>query len=127
MRRQPGRIPAAVAFGYPCRDRLGVGPRQPAQDGRLAGELLIEFAFRGTLEQAGHFSQQVSPAARQVAQRGGCGAFLVLSELAPPGPEPGLAGQLRDEDPVSLRALLDHAFEYRTGSRVKPGRPEVTN
>jgi hypothetical protein len=43
--------------------------------------------------------------------------LLVPGELAPLRPEPGLAGELGYQDPVSLRARVDHAFEYRTKSR----------
>jgi hypothetical protein len=42
----------------------------------------------------------------------GChrGGFLVAAQLAPPGTVARLAPDLGDEDTVSGRALIDHAF-----------------
>ena len=102
--------PPAPPFLGPRRDRPRVGPGLAAQPHGLARERLIQLALAGALEDPGHLGQQVGPAARQLAQRGHRGALLGAAQLAPPRPAPRLALELGDEQPVSLRALIDHAF-----------------
>lgn len=116
VRRQAGRVPAPPAFGHPCRDRLGTGTGQPAQNGRLTRQRLVQLTLRSTLEQAGHLGQEVGPAGRELAQRGCRGVFLICGEHTPLRPEPGFAGELSYEYPVCLRATIGHVFEYRSRS-----------
>ncbi len=52
------------------------------------------------------------PAAREGLEFRYRGGLLARGKFAPPRTEPGLAGQLRDQDTVRLNALIDHEFEY---------------
>jgi hypothetical protein len=109
--RRPPRIyrPAPPLLDPPG-DLPRVGPGLPAQPGGLAGHLLIRLALRGALEDPGHLGQQVTPAARELAQRGHRGGLLAAAQLPPPGAAARLAEKLGDQQPVSLRARIDHAF-----------------
>ena len=108
--RRPRRGgPPAPPLLDPRRDRLRVSARLAAQRRGLADERLIELALAGALEDPGDLGQEVGAAARQLGQRGYRGGLLVASELMPPRPVPRLPRQLRDEDPVSLRASIDHS------------------
>jgi hypothetical protein len=109
-RRPPRSRPAAPALVDPPGYRVRVSPGQAAQPRGGPGQRLVRLAFGSSLEDAGHLSQQVGPAACELAQRGHRGGFLVAGERAPPGPVPRLAGELGYEDPVSLRATIDHTF-----------------
>jgi len=102
--------PPAPPFLGPRRDRLQVGPSLPAQRRRPPGERLVRLALAGSLEDPGHLGQQIGPAARELAQHGPRGGFLVAVQLAPPGTTARLAVKLGDEETVSLRALIDHTF-----------------
>ena len=53
------------------------------------------------------------PSGRQLAERGHRGGLLVAGEFAPPGPVARLARELGDEDTVSSRPFIDHAFQYQ--------------
>ena len=75
-----------------------------------ARQRLIELALGRALEDPGDLGQQVGPAARELAELGHRGGFFIAGELPPAGPVPSLARELGDEDPVSLRAIIDHAF-----------------
>ncbi|SRR6266851_1464329 len=118
-RRPPCRSPAPPPLLRPHRYRVRVGPGLPAQPRGLPGQRLIQVALGRALEEPGHLGQQVGPAAREIAQRGHRGGLLVAGELPPPGTVAGLPRELRYQDPVSLRTIIEHAFEYRTRP---PGR-----
>jgi len=115
-RRHVRDSPPSAALLDPPLDRLRVGPGTAAQACGLACERFVQFALGGALQDPGDLGRQVSPAARELAQRGHRGGFLVAGELSPLRAVPRLAGELRDEDPVSLRTIIDHEFEYRTRS-----------
>ena len=63
-----------------------------------------------TLEEPGDLGQQVGAAARELSQRSHRGGFLVFGQLTPLSAMARLPRQLGDEEPVSLRPLIDHAF-----------------
>jgi len=67
-------------------------------------------ALGRALEYAGDLGEQVAAAARELAELGHRGGLLATGQVAPSGPVPRLARQLGDEDTVSFRALIDHAF-----------------
>ena len=100
----------------PRRDRLRVGPGLPAQASSLAAERLVQLPLAGALQDPGHLGQQVGPAGRELAQGEHRSGLLVRSQLMPLGTAAGLSGELGYEDTVSLRAIIGHAFEYRTRS-----------
>ena len=56
--------------------------------------------------------QQVGPAVSELAHLPHRGLVLVLGYLPAPRVALRLAVKLGDEDPVSLRSLIEHAFEY---------------
>lgn len=60
--------------------------------------------------EARDFGEQVGPAAREGLELGHRGGFLVGRKVTPPGAMPRLPRQLRDEDTVSLRTIIEHAF-----------------
>lgn len=57
-------------------------------------------------------AQQVSPAARELAQRGHCRGFLGFTKRSPPGAVLGFSREAGDEQTVSLRTFLDYVFQY---------------
>ena len=65
----------------------------------------------GALEDPGDFGEQVGAAACEVTELGHRSGFLVAVQVAPPGAAARLAVKLGDEQPVSLRALIDHMFK----------------
>jgi hypothetical protein len=67
-------------------------------------------ALGRALEDSGHLGEQVGPAARELAELGHRGGFLVAGQVAPSGPVPRFARDLGYEYPVSVRAILDHKF-----------------
>ncbi len=109
-RRLPRGGPPAPPLGDPGRDRLQVGAGLAAQTCGLACERLIRLALAGAVEEPGHLGEQVGPAAGELAQRGHCGTLLGGGEIAPLRVMARLAVQLGDEEAVSLRTLIDHAF-----------------
>ena len=52
----------------------------------------------------GYLGQQVAAPVRELAELAHRCGFLVAGQLAPLGVMPGGAGELRDEDPVTIRA-----------------------
>ena len=70
----------------------------------------------GALEEPGDLGEQICPAAGELAQFGHCGGLLGGGELAPLRMMPGLVVELREEDPVSLRAVVEHVFRYHKWS-----------
>ena len=48
--------------------------------------------------------------------------LLVLGEIPPLGAEPRLPGELGHEDPVSLRAIIEHVFQYQQRIALPPAR-----
>ena len=61
---------------------------------------------------AGHLGEQVGPPSRELTELGHRGILPVRGQLAQAGVPPRRTGQPGDEDTVSLRTLIDHAFEY---------------
>ena len=110
----PGACRPPPTFLDPLWYRLRVGPGQPAQPRGAPGERFVEFALACALEEAGHLGQQVGPTACERLEFGDCGGFLISGEPMPLRPVPGLPRYLRDEDTVSLRVIIDHAF-YSAG------------
>jgi len=102
--------PPAPPLRDPRRYRVLVGPGLAAQRRGLAYQRLIKLTLAGALEDPGHLSKEVRAAARELAQRGHRGGFIVAAEFAPPSAVARLPRQLRDEDTVSLRTPIDHAF-----------------
>jgi hypothetical protein len=62
------------------------------------------------LEDPSDLGQQIGKARGQRAQLGHRGGLLIGGQFPPAGPVAGLARQLGDEDTVSLRTPIDHAF-----------------
>jgi hypothetical protein len=85
-------------------------PGLAAQTRGLLGERLIRLALASALKDAGDLGQQVGPAARELAELSHRGGFLVAAQFPPPRPAPRLAPDLGDEEAVSQRAFIDHAF-----------------
>jgi hypothetical protein len=121
MRPRAGVGGPAPPFLYPPRYRLRVGTGLEAQAGSLPGERLVRLPFRGALEDPGDLGQQVGPAARDGAEPGYRGGFLVLGERAPLRVMPGLAGKLSHDHLVSAGSgtILVHLdrIEHRYGKR----------
>ena len=109
-RRRFRRGPPAPSLLDPRRDRGGVGPGLAAQHRGLAGERLIRLSLARALEDPGHLGEQVSASGGKLPEFGHCGGFLVGGQVPPLRPPARLAVDLGDEEPVSLRALIDHAF-----------------
>ena len=109
-RRLPRAGGPAPAFLDPRPDRFRVGPGRPAQTRCLTRERLVRLALPRAFEDPGHFGQEVSPAARERPELGHRGGFLVAAQVPPLRPAARLAVKLGDEQPVRLRALIDHAF-----------------
>jgi hypothetical protein len=87
------------------------GQRLPCGTGpRRTGQRLIVTALGRALEDPGDLGEKVGAAARELAELGHRGRFLAAGQVAPAGPVAGLAGQLGDEDTISLRAIIDHTF-----------------
>jgi hypothetical protein len=113
-RRLARRGPAPPAFLNPRRYRLKVGPGLPAQLRSAPGQRLIQLTLTGALEDPGYLGEQAAPAVRELAQCGHRSAFLVAGERPPLRPVPSLPRQLSYQNPVSLRAIIDHDF-YSAG------------
>lgn len=109
-RRRARCGPPAPPFSDPGRYRLQIGPGRTAQLRSLPRERLIRLTLATALQNARHIGQQVTAPARELAQRRHRGGEFCLAQLAPPGMVLRLTVKLRDEDPVGLRALLDHTF-----------------
>ena len=108
---QPGAAsPSSVHAGIAS----GSAPAATAQLRGLARERLVRFVLAGALEDPGHLGEEVGPPAGERGELGHRGGFLVAGELAPLRSVPRLSRQLRDEDTVSLRAIIGHAFEYHS-------------
>jgi hypothetical protein len=60
----------------------------------------------------GDLGQQVAAASRQLAQFRRARICLRIVQRTPPGQPPGSAGEPCDENPVSLRTIIDHAINY---------------
>jgi hypothetical protein len=73
---------------------------------------VIPAALAEALHDPGHLGQQVGPACGEVAQLPHRGGVLVLGKLSPSGLALRRTVHLRDEDPVSLRAVIEHAFHF---------------
>jgi hypothetical protein len=81
------------SFLDPLRDHVLVGSGLPAQLRYLTHERLIEFSHGRALEDPGDLGQRLlGPAARELAEPGHSGAFLVRGELAPLRVMPRLTG-----------------------------------
>jgi hypothetical protein len=104
------RRPSGAALPRSTPDRLRIGPGRAAQARGLPHPRLIRLTLAGALQDARHIGQQVTSAARKLAQRRHRAGFLVLGELPPLRLVLRLTVKLRDEDPVGLRALIDHTF-----------------
>jgi hypothetical protein len=102
-RRHARGGPTAPALLDPGRDRLRVGPGLAAQLGGLPRERLIELPLRGALQDPSHLGQQGHAPVRELAELGHRRGFLVPGQHAPPGVTPGGAGELRDQDAVTIR------------------------
>jgi len=70
----------------------------------------VQLALGRALHDPAHLGPQVSPATGELAQRSHRGGLLIRGQLAPLRVMFRLARGLGDENPVSLRALTDHAF-----------------
>lgn len=121
MRPLAGVFGPAPPFLNPPRYRLRVSPGLTAQVRSLPGERLVQLPFRGALEDTGDLGQQVGPAARDGAEPGYRGGFLVSGERAPLRVMPRLAGKLGHDHPVSggpgtILVHLDR-IEHRYGKR----------
>ena len=101
---------AATAFLDPGRYRLQIGPGLAAQRRRLARERLVQLSLARALKNPGDLGQQVSAPARELPQRRHRSVFLVAAQLAPLRPVARLAVDPGDEQAVSFRAPIDHAF-----------------
>ena len=75
-------------------------------------EGLIELSLAEALLDPGHLGHQVGAPGRELAELGHRGNLLIFCRAVPACEAPGCARKANDEDPVSLRALIDHAFEY---------------
>jgi hypothetical protein len=98
----------------PFLDPLPYGVRvssgRPTQSRGLPRQGLVEPALAESLEDARDMGQEIGPACGELAQLPRRGAVLILGQLTPASVMPGGAVKLRDLDPVSLRAIIDHAF-----------------
>lgn len=101
-RRRPSSVHAGIASGS--------APGLPAQARSLAGQRFIVPPLGRILEDPGHLGEQISPAPGKRAELSNRGGFVAAGQVAPSGPVPRLTRQLGDEDTVSFRALIDHAF-----------------
>ena len=73
-------------------------------------ERLIELALAEALQDPGNVGQEVGSASGQLTELGHRGGVLSLGQLSPPGVMPCGAVQLGNQDPVSLRTIIEHAF-----------------
>jgi hypothetical protein len=110
--RRPTRLLApAAALLDPLAGRSRVGSGVPAQ---LRGEAIHRpggLTLAEALEQAGRLGQQVGPPRGELAELGHRRGVLLAGKL--PAAEPlGAAHQPGTQNPVSLRTVIDHAFEY---------------
>jgi len=71
---------------------------------------LVQLALREAFHHPGDLGEQVGPAAREVPQDGHRGGLLLAAQFTPPSMMPGLVPEPGDEDAVSCRALIGHAF-----------------
>jgi len=85
-----------------------------AEPGGLADERLIRLALACALEDPDDLGQQVGATSGELAERGHRRGLLVAGERAPLRAAPGLPRQPRYQDPISLRAIIEHEFEYYT-------------
>jgi hypothetical protein len=115
-RRQISSRLAPPPLLHPPADQFRIRPGLPAQPGSLPAKRLIVPPLRRTLEYPGHLGEQIGPTSRKRLELSYGGCLLVASERPPLCPVPRLPRQFRDEDTISLRAIVDHEFEYR-GSR----------
>ena len=99
---------AALPAVQATRERQHPGVRRPA------GQGFVQFTLTRALEDPGDLGQQVGPPGGEPAELGHRSGFLVAIQLTPPGAVPGLSGELSHENPVSLRAIIDHGF-YSAG------------
>jgi hypothetical protein len=112
----------------PPGNRLRISTRQAAQprDGLGLDRILGTFALSRAEPDPGNLGQQIAAASGQFAQFRRSRGCLRIVQGAPPGEPPGSAVKPCDEDPVSLRTVIDHAFEYSrlgdfsTGEATEP-------
>ena len=93
--------------------RLRPGRHRPSGTGPQPGGRAVHrrLPLGRALEDPGHLGEQISPAPCKRAELSNRGGFEpAAGQVAPSGPVPRLARQLGDEDTVSFRALIDHAF-----------------
>ncbi len=102
--------PPAPPLGDPARYHIRVSAGHPAQHRRLTRQRLVQLALTRALEDPGDLGEQVSAGTGELAELGHRGGFLGCGELASLRVMARLAVQLGDEQPVSLRALIDHVF-----------------
>jgi hypothetical protein len=101
LRRRPSSIQAGIASGS-----------APARRHSCAAQWANRSSSSPS-DDPGDLGEQVSPAACERAELGHRGSLVVAAKFAPPGTMPRLPRQFRYQDPVSLRTIIDHTFEYR--------------
>ena len=125
IRRRPSSVHPPIVGAQPTADRLQVGACRAAElcDGLGLGLVLAAFARGCADREPGDLGQQVTPISRHLAQFRRARVCLRIVQRTPPGETPGRAREPCDENPVSLRTVIDHAFEYHRCSLAsrRPG------
>ena len=104
-------ISPSSSFLDPCRDQVRVGSGLAAQLRSLPCQRLIKLALAKALyDDARDVGQEVGPARGDLAQLPHRGGVLGFAQFSPSGMTLRRSVQMRDDDPVGLRAVIDHEF-----------------
>ena len=138
-RRHPGGLSPSLPLGYPQRNQGLVGSGLPAQVRGASGDRLVQFAVRRSLEDSCHLGQQVTASRGERAELGERDRFFLSGERAPLRVMPCLAGDLGDEQAVTVScwevlahlARIEHGYakdkmNSRNATRLHPVGAEIS-